>query len=102
MRVLRTIIEPLILTMFDTRQELGFGCPVALELISNEHAGNILQSLEQLAKEALGGDLIAAGLYENIQHYAVLIDSTPEIARLAINFHEDLIQVPFVARPGPT
>jgi len=40
-------------------------------------------------------------LHQNIQHDAVLIDRTPEIVRLAIDFHEDLIQVLFVARPGP-
>jgi hypothetical protein len=32
-RVLRPVIEPLMLPMFDTWQQLGFGCPVALELV---------------------------------------------------------------------
>jgi hypothetical protein len=31
-----------------------------------------------------------------------LIDGPPQVVLLAINFHEHLIKVPFIARPGPT
>src|SRR5712691_2857051 len=36
-----------------------------------------------------------------IQHYAVLIDSAPEILWLAIDFHEYLIQMPLISWPRP-
>jgi hypothetical protein len=39
-------------------------------------------------------------LHENIEDIAVLIHRPPEIMALAIYREEDLVQVPFVTRPG--
>src|SRR5262249_3796703 len=42
-------------------------------------------TLEQLAKELLGGELVAATLYQNVEHVIVLIHRAPEIMALPIN-----------------
>jgi hypothetical protein len=55
------------------------------------------QSLEQLAKELLGSVLVAPTLDKDIKHVAILINGSPEIVGLPIDFEKDLIKMPFVA-----
>jgi hypothetical protein len=38
----------------------------------------------------------------NIQDVAVLIDRPPQIVTFAVDGEEDLIQMPLIARPGPS
>ena len=54
MRVLRSIVEVLVLAMLHSRQDLAFRSPITPELIGNDHTRNVLQTFEQLAKEAVG------------------------------------------------
>jgi hypothetical protein len=46
----------------------------------------------------LGGKLIATGLDQNINHVTILVDSPPQILSLALDSHEQFIQVPHVAQ----
>src|SRR4051794_2932207 len=88
--------------MFHMWQDLAFRRRVALELVGDDHPRRILQALQQLAEEALGGFGIAPALHQNIEHVAVLVNGTPEIVLLATDAEKDLIHEPFVARSGPT
>jgi hypothetical protein len=69
---------------------------VALQLIRNNHARYIPQALEQLAKELLGGLLIAPALDQNVEDVVVLVDSAPQIMPLAINGQKHFSRVPLV------
>jgi hypothetical protein len=71
-------------------------CAVALELIRDDHPGDILTAFEELAEEFLGRVLIPPPLYENIQHMTVLIHGAPQIVVLLIDREEHLIQVPLI------
>jgi hypothetical protein len=99
MRVLRTVIAVAVLAMFDTREHLSLCGTVALDLVRDDHPGNILAALEQLAEEFLRSHLVSLALDQDIEDIAGLIDSPPEIAPLAVNREKYLIQMPLVTRP---
>src|SRR3954462_7981135 len=90
------------LALLPMRQDLAFRRGGALELVGDDHPRRILQALQQLAKEALGGFGIAPALHQDIEHLAVLIDRTPEMVLLATDAQKHLVDEPFVAWPGPT
>jgi hypothetical protein len=57
MRVLTPVLERTTLPVFKPRQDRPFRRAIALALIGDDDAWDILQALEQLAKELLGGVL---------------------------------------------
>ena len=52
--------------------------------------------LEQLAKEPRGGVAIPAGLEQDVDDLAVLVDGPPEVLTLATNRHKEFVQMPRV------
>ncbi len=52
MQILCSVVESLVLPMLHPRQDFAFRCTIAPELISNNHSRDVLQSFEQLTKEA--------------------------------------------------
>ena len=87
--------------MFNARQDLAFGGAIGPEFIGHDDSGHVAQTLQQLAKEALGGIRVAAALDQNIKHVAMLINGSPEVVQFASDAHEHLIQEPFVAGLWP-
>jgi hypothetical protein len=71
--------------------DLTLGSPVALQLVSNNHAQHMRQALEELPEALLRRVFVPATLYQDIQDVAVLIDSAPEIVPLAVNGQKHLI-----------
>jgi DNA-binding transcriptional LysR family regulator len=58
--------------------------------------------LERFAKEPHGGLAVAAGLEQDVDDIAVLVDGPPEALTLTANGHEEFVQMPRVANgPGP-
>lgn len=76
-RVLRPVIEVLVLALLDAGKELFLGCLVALEFIRHDHARNLLQALQELLEEVLGCFLVALTLHQDVKHMAILIDCPP-------------------------
>src|SRR5262245_47353310 len=62
MRILTPVIEVAALAMLHSGQDLALGRAVALQLVSNDDAGHVLQPFEQLAKELLRRLLIPSTL----------------------------------------
>jgi hypothetical protein len=77
MRVLCTVIQVFMLAVFHVRQYLPLRRAVALELIRNEHPGDILAPFEECAEELLGGVLVPPPLHEDVELHAVLIHGPP-------------------------
>src|SRR5215467_14517595 len=96
MGVLTAVVEVTTLPVFDPRQDLPFRRAVALQLVGDDHPWHVLQALEQLTKELLGGVLVAAALHQNVEDVVVLVNRTPEVMALAIDGQKDFIQVPLV------
>ena len=63
--------------MLDARKDLAFGSVIGSEFISHDHSGHVAQTLQQLAKEALGRLRVAAALNQDVEHVAVLINGSP-------------------------
>src|SRR5258708_6172692 len=95
-RAFRSIVEPFVLAMFDTWQDLAFGCPIALQFISDDDAWHVLEPFEELTEEAFRCVFVPSALHQNIKHVAVLIDGSPQIRPFSINGEKDLIQIPLV------
>jgi hypothetical protein len=77
--------------MFHARQDLAFGDTIASEFISHNHPQHIAQTLQQLAKEALGRRLVTAALEQNVKHVPMLVDGPPEIMQFASDANEHLV-----------
>jgi hypothetical protein len=57
---------------------------------------------QQSSKESFCGALIPARLNQDVDHIAVLIHGTPQIFLLAVDPHEDFVQVPNIAEEALT
>src|SRR6266568_1784175 len=77
MRVLSTIVEPFVLTMLHSWQDLAFGRPITLQFVRNDHARHVLRPFEQFPKESLGGLFVASALHQDIKHVPLLINGSP-------------------------
>ena len=82
--VLRPIVEIPVLTMFHPGEDLPLGGSIALQLVGNDHARYVGQSLKEFAKELLRGFLVPPPLDQDIQDIALLIDRPPEIMMLVL------------------
>src|SRR5258708_25755907 len=102
MRVFCPIVQAFVLAMLHSRQDLAFGCSIALQLIGDDHAWNVLELFEQLAKKPLRRLLIAPALHQDIEHVAILIHSPPKVMSLATDREEDLVHMPLVATTRAT
>jgi hypothetical protein len=75
---------------------------VAPEAIGDEAAGDAAGSLEEPAKEPCGGVAVPSGLEQDVEDFAVLVDSPPEVQTPAANRHEEFVKMPGVVdRLGP-
>ena len=97
MRVLCSIVQAFVLTVLHSWQNLSFCSPITPELIGNDHARNVSQSFEQLAKEAFGSFFVAPALHQDVEDITILIDRSPEVVFFSTESEYDLVHMPFVA-----
>jgi hypothetical protein len=100
MGIFGAVVQRAMLTVFHTWENLPLGCAIAFQLIREDHPGDVLQALEQLAKEFLRRLLVPPALHQDVEHVALLIHGPPEIVTLSGDGQKRLIQMPFVARTG--
>jgi hypothetical protein len=79
MRVLGPIVQVAALPVLDLRQQRALRHAIAAQFVGDEHARNILQTLQQPLEEALRLPDIAVALHQDIEHDAILIDGAPDI-----------------------
>jgi hypothetical protein len=72
---------------------------IARQLIGDHHARCPALALEELARQALGGPLVAPSLHQDVQHEAGLVNDPPRPVRLAGGLDLALIQAPLVIGP---
>jgi hypothetical protein len=58
---------------------------VTVELVRDEHRGDVREPLEQLPEELLRGVLVPPTLHENIQDIPALIHGPPQIVALLVD-----------------
>jgi hypothetical protein len=98
--VFRPMVQVAVLPVFDARQELLLGRPVAFQPIGDDDPWHVPAAFEELAEKLLGGRLMTAPLHKDIQYTAVLIDRPPQIMASALNREKHLIEMPFVTWSG--
>jgi hypothetical protein len=73
-RILRSIVQPLVLAMFDTKAHVLARCAVGFEVICDPDAWRSPGLLQQLSHEPLRGAAISPALDEDVENKAILID----------------------------
>ena len=101
MRVLGSIVQISALPVLDAGKQLTLSDAIAAQLVGHDHPRHILQTLQQPLEEALRRLGIAAGLNQDIEHNAILINGAPEIMLHALYPDEDFVHMPLVARLRP-
>ena len=84
----------------DRRHDDSVRGAVAPKPIGDEAACDAAGPLEQESKEPGGCVAVPAGLEQDVDHIAVLVDRTPEVLALPANGHEEFVQVASVSH-GP-
>ena len=87
--------------MFNAWQDLTFGGAIGSKFIGHDDPGHVAQTLQQLAKEALGCLRVAAALHQYVEHVSVLINRSPEVVQFASDADKHLVQKPFVTGLWP-
>ena len=73
---------------------------IARQLVRHQSVRFTALSLQQPAKEAFRCSPIPSWLHEDVDHVAILVDGAPKILTLALDPHEELVEVPRVAQPA--
>ena len=97
MRILRPVVEALVLAVLDAGHDLPLGGTIAAQLVGDQHMRRSPLLLHELAQQAFGRLLIAPALDEDVEDKALLVDRTPEPVLLASDGSDDLVEGPFVA-----
>jgi hypothetical protein len=63
--------------------------------------GTYRSPLSGRAEELLGGHSVSAGLDQDVEDVAVLVDGAPEVVVLSVYPDEHLVHMPLVTRSGP-
>ena len=84
MRIFRPVVQPFVLPVLHARQDLTFGRSIALQLIGDDHAWNIMQPFEQLAEKSLRDLFVAVALHKDIEHISILIHRSPEVMEASV------------------
>src|SRR5215210_1222121 len=99
--------------MFDRGHHLVFRGAVARQLVRDHHTRHAGLPLQQLAKQTLGGLLVAPALDQNVEHEAILVDRPPQpvlrspdhqthLASRAGESHPHALPEPYVTLSGHT
>jgi hypothetical protein len=96
-RVLRLIIQTLVLAMLGAWHDYFLCGLIAGQFVGDDDSRNVLESFEQLAKEPFRRLFVAPTLHKDIQHVAMLIDGSPQVRPFPVDRQKDFIQVPLVS-----
>src|SRR5215207_9871477 len=85
-------------SMLDRVHHLTLRGTVAGQLVRDHDTRHAGLPLQQLAKQALGGLLVAPALDENVEHDPILVDGPPEPVLRSPDHQAHFVQLPLVAR----
>ena len=97
MRQFGSVVESLVLPVFNTGHDFSFCCSVAFQLVGDNDTRNIGHPFQKLAEETLGSFPIASGLHQNIERITILIQRPPELVVLSLDSEYHLFQMQFIS-----
>ena len=74
------------------------GRRVAAQFVRDDHA-RATETLEQAAHEPVGGGRVATALHQHLKEGAVFVHRPPPPVLFAVDRHDHLVKMPFVAAP---
>ena len=97
MRILRAIVQALMLAMFDAKAHLRPRSAIGTELVRDHDARRRDGGFQELPHEPLRSATVSSTLDQDVENEAILIDGAPQPVLLAGDRDDDLIHMPFVA-----
>jgi hypothetical protein len=99
--VLGAIVESLVGAVFDIRHDSALGGAVGPQLVGDNALWSASLFSQKSRQQAFRGFCVAARLNNFVEDVSVLINGAPEIARLAIDGDDDLVEMPNVVAAWP-
>jgi len=100
MRILGAIVLSAPEIMPLRQAEIAQRSAIRWQFVSDEGIRDEALFLHQLAHQFQCGPLVSPGLNQDIQHFSLVIDSTPQIHALAIDGDKHLVEMPTPIRAG--
>ena len=104
MRVLGSIVQSFMLSVFHSFENFFLRCTVALKFVGDDHPWCKALRLKEFSKKLVGCSFIPTRLHQYIKDLPILVHGTPEIILLPLNLDDDFIEMPFIRlafiRPG--
>jgi len=101
-RILRSIVQTLVLSMFNAWNQLFLHRPIASEFVGDDDSGGKASRLQQFTEELLRRSLVAMRLHQDIEDLTLCIDSALQVILRPFDCDHDLVQMPFIRRFGAT
>lgn len=95
-RILGSVVQPLVLPMLDAQTQGDVCRRVAAKLVGYHHA-RVAVAPEQLAHWTLGRGSVALALHQDVEHCAVLVPGTLAPVLQAADHDHHFVEAPFVA-----
>ena len=96
------LLGPIILILFSTVDRLGGQLSmcntIASQFIGDDLPGLTAMAPQQAPEEPLSRSTIPLGLKIYINHFAILVDRSPQIVLFSVGLHEDFIEVEGIAK----
>ena len=99
-RILRTIVQPLVLAMLDLRHDRVLGGAVGAEFVGYDPLRRTSLLPQKPRQQSPRSLCVPVDLHDFIEDISLLIDSAPEIAFLAIDGDHDLVEMPDIMAAG--
>jgi hypothetical protein len=84
--------------MFNMRQNRAYGRSITAKFVTNNDPRFVFETFEQLKEKSLRCLFIPSSGNQNIENNPFLIDCSPEVMSFAIDFYENLIDMPLITR----
>ena len=99
-RILRPIVAPSAGNVLLRHAGLMQCCPVGWQFIGYHFIRRIPLLFEQFARQFERCFLDSTGLDQDIQHFILVVDGTPEVQPFTVDGDKHLVQVPATICPG--
>ena len=96
MRILRAIVQPFVLAMFDPKVHILARRAIGFQPVCDHDAWRSRGFLQQLPHEPLRGASISSVLDKDVENESILIDGAPEPMFLSGHRDDDFVEMPFI------
>lgn len=96
MRILRSVVQALVRTMLDSRDQFGLSGRVGAQLVGHHDTRRDALASQELSHQSQSDFLIPAALQKGIKNIAFGVDGPPKSVFLSLDGHDHFVHMPFV------